>query len=477
MSSEDLVIDVRGLSKRYEIYAIPRDRLKQFVLPPLHGIAARAFSALGGSGERPAPRYFREFWALREVSFQMRRGETLGVIGRNGSGKSTLLHLICGTLTPTSGEVRVKGRISALLELGSGFNPEYSGRDNIFLSGQVVGMSRAEIESRYEAIVDFADIGDFIDQPVKTYSSGMVVRLAFATQTALDPDVLIVDEALAVGDMSFQIKCFSRMNQLRERGVTILFVTHSLGGMISFCDRGLYLRQGAQAALGPAADVARQYEQEILAEKMTPPPQPAAVASPAPLAGNGVADEARALSGAAMQFRPRFLEYAAAGSREGSKAAIIESFALLGEDGAPHEAVSPEEAVTGCFVIRFNTDFAGEVHLSIQVIDRYGSPVMVIRDSRFEEPVTAAAGSLWQGVMRFALPLQAGVYYCRLGVLLFQPGEKYRGGQFNFDKAQIADLIEHGAHFTVHPMPRHPIPAPVLQESALVFRYLGEEAP
>jgi homopolymeric O-antigen transport system ATP-binding protein len=372
--------------------------------------------------------------------------------------------------------VRVKGRISALLELGSGFNPEYSGRDNIFLSGQVVGMSRAEIESRYEAIVDFADIGDFIDQPVKTYSSGMVVRLAFATQTALDPDVLIVDEALAVGDMSFQIKCFSRMNQLRERGVTILFVTHSLGGMISFCDRGLYLRQGAQAALGPAADVARQYEQEILAEKMTPRITPVAAETQAQPAPDPPAQEARDLARVAMQFQPRFLEFTATGSREGSRAAAIESFVLLGADGAPRESVSPVEPLTGCFVVSFRADFTGEVHLSIQVLDRYGSPVCVIRDSYFEQAVHAAVGSTWQGTMSFALPLQAGVYYCRLAVMLFRSGEKYPGGQFNFDKAEIADLVEHGAHFTIHPMIRHPIPAPVLLEASLAFRRFEEDA-
>ena len=477
MSSDDFAIDARGLSKRYEIYAVPRDRLKQLVLPSLHGIAARAGAAFGANMHRPAPRYFHEFWALRDVTFQMRRGETLGVIGRNGSGKSTLLHLICGTLTATSGQVVVKGRISALLELGSGFNPEYSGRDNIFLSGQVVGLSRKEIESRYEYIVDFADIGDFIERPVKTYSSGMTVRLAFATQTALDPDVLIVDEALAVGDMSFQIKCFSRMNQLRERGVTILFVTHSLGSMVSFCDRGLYLRHGTQVALGAAPDIARQYEQDILAEKMTPRGAPVAAERHAHSAPDVPAEDARKLARVAMQFRPRFLEFTTTGSREGSGAAAIESFVLLGEDGAPRESVSPVEPVTGCFVVRFSADFTGEVHLSIQVIDRYGSPVSVIRDSYFEEAVHAAVGSTWQGTMRFALPLQAGVYYCRLAVMLFRSGEKYRGGHFNFDEAEIADLVEHGAHFTVHPMARHPIPAPVLQEASLAFRRLEEGAP
>ena len=468
MSSEAAAIEVKGLSKRYEIYAQPRDRLKQFILPRLHAVAAPS---------RPPPQYFREFWALRDVSFSMRRGETLGIIGQNGSGKSTLLHLICGTLAPTTGEVAVRGRISALLELGSGFNPEYSGRDNVFLSGQVTGLTRAEVEERYDSIAAFADIGEFIDRPVKTYSSGMVVRLAFATQTALDPDILIVDEALAVGDMSFQIKCFARMNQLRERGVTILFVSHGLGTVISFCDRALYLRQGVQVALGPASEVARRYEQDSLADKMVarqPPTSPAGGASELAPAS---APSASAFARSAIQFKPRFTEFASMGERKGSGAATVESFALLGDDALPRESLSPVESVTGCFVVRFNADFSGDLHLSIQVIDRTGSPVSVIRDSHFEQEVRAAAGSLWQGSMRFNLPLQAGVYYCRVGVLLFPLAEKYRGGQFNFDQAEIADLVDHGAHFEVYPLARHPIPAPVLQEAALTFVPFDEAAP
>ncbi len=200
MSSDDIAIRVTNLSKSYQIYETPRDRLKQFVLPRLQRIAGQA------------PRqYYREFRALNNVSFDVRKGETVGIIGRNGSGKSTLLQIICGTLTPTGGTVETRGRIAALLELGSGFNPDFTGRENVYLNASVLGLPQEEIETRFDDIAAFADIGDFIDQPVKTYSSGMIVRLAFAVAINVDPDILVIDEALSVGDELFQRKCFSRI--------------------------------------------------------------------------------------------------------------------------------------------------------------------------------------------------------------------------------------------------------------------------
>ena len=244
MSSDEIVIDVKNLSKRYEIYATPRDRLKQLVFPSLYRVFRRISSLLGHEGNQTPPQYFREFWALHNVSLQVKKGETLGIVGRNGSGKSTLLQLICNTLAPTSGDVTVNGRISALLELGSGFNPEYSGRENVFLNGQILGLSQKDIEARYDAIVEFADIGDFIDQPVKTYSSGMAVRLAFAVAINVDPEILVIDEALAVGDVGFQARCFAKINELRERGVTLLFVSHSAGAVTQLCSRAILLDSG-----------------------------------------------------------------------------------------------------------------------------------------------------------------------------------------------------------------------------------------
>lgn len=233
MSSDEISIHVDSLSKRYEIYSQPADRLKQMILPRVQRAARRTARA-----------YFHEFWALHDVSFDVRRGETVGIVGRNGSGKSTLLQLICGTLTPTLGTVSVRGRVAALLELGSGFNPEFTGRENAYLNATVLGLTREEIDARFEDIVAFADIGEFIEQPVKTYSSGMYIRLAFAVAINVTPDILIIDEALSVGDEAFQRKCFARIDEIRDAGATVLFVSHSATAVVQLCDRAVLLDGG-----------------------------------------------------------------------------------------------------------------------------------------------------------------------------------------------------------------------------------------
>ncbi|OYO30700.1 ABC transporter ATP-binding protein [Janthinobacterium sp. PC23-8] len=254
MSSDEIAIRVSNLSKRYEIYDTPRDRLKQFMLP-------RAQRLLG----RPTGQYFREFWALNDVSFEIRRGETVGVIGRNGSGKSTLLQMICGTLTPTSGSIETSGRIAALLELGSGFNPEFTGRENIYMNASVLGLSVEEIDARYDDIVAFADIGQFVEQPVKTYSSGMYLRLAFAVIAHVDADILVVDEALAVGDAVFTQKCMRFIRKFQERG-TLIFVSHDTASVQNLCRSGIWLKHGRVEQLGTAKAVSEAYLQYTLQE-------------------------------------------------------------------------------------------------------------------------------------------------------------------------------------------------------------------
>ena len=244
----DIAIRVQTLSKCYHIYDTPRDRLKQFVVPRLQRMA----------GQTPK-QYFREFWALKDVSFEIKKGETVGIIGRNGSGKSTLLQMICGTLTPTSGTVKTKGRIAALLELGSGFNREFTGRENIYINAALLGLSKEEVDQRFDEIAAFADIGEFIEQPVKTYSSGMVVRLAFAVSVCVEPDILIVDEALAVGDAAFQFTCLNRLRTLTSNGTTLLFVSHDMGMVKNFCHRTLYLYQGQKRALGASGELTELY--------------------------------------------------------------------------------------------------------------------------------------------------------------------------------------------------------------------------
>lgn len=252
----DIAIQVQNLSKRYQIYDSPRDRLKQFVVPRLQRFAGQA-----------PKQYFREFWALKDVSFEVKKGETVGIIGRNGSGKSTLLQMICGTLSPTSGNIQTKGRIAALLELGSGFNPEFSGRENVYMNAVVLGLSKEEIDERFDAIAAFADIGDFIEQPVKTYSSGMMVRLAFAVSVSVKPDILVVDEALAVGDMAFQQKCLQRLADLRELGTTILMVTHDIMLIRNYCTRSIYLERGQVKMIGDTETVGERYVHDMFSER------------------------------------------------------------------------------------------------------------------------------------------------------------------------------------------------------------------
>ncbi|UXJ53050.1 ABC transporter ATP-binding protein [Pseudomonas citronellolis] len=251
---ESLAIRVSGLSKCFHIYDRPQDRLKQSLLPKLQRLVGR-----------PTASYCRDFWALRDVSFELRKGETLGVIGRNGSGKSTLLQILCGTLSPTAGSVQVNGRVAALLELGAGFNPEFSGRENVFLNASFYGLSRQQIEQRFDSIAAFADIGDYIEQPVKTYSSGMFVRLAFGVIAHVDADILVIDEALSVGDAVFTQKCMRFIRRFQEHG-TLLFVSHDMNSVLNLCQQGLWLKHGQVNDLGPAKQVTQNYLKSTLQE-------------------------------------------------------------------------------------------------------------------------------------------------------------------------------------------------------------------
>jgi lipopolysaccharide transport system ATP-binding protein len=246
--SEDTLISIRGISKCYQKFEKPQDRLKQLL-----------------AGRRK--QYYTEFWALRDINIEIKRGETVGIIGRNGSGKSTLLQIIAGTLAPTTGDVIVRGRVSALLELGSGFNPEYTGRENVFMNGAILGLSYKEMEERFDEIASFADIGEFIDQPVKTYSSGMFVRLAFAVAVNVQPQILLVDEALAVGDLLFQKRCHLKIKEMREQGVTILYVGHDMETIRTLCNKAYLLSNGQVIASGDPAKVVLEYRKRVHEEE------------------------------------------------------------------------------------------------------------------------------------------------------------------------------------------------------------------
>ena len=267
MSSE-VAIRADGLGKCYQIYDKPQDRLKQTLF-------------------RGRKQFYREFWALRDVSLEVMKGDTVGIIGRNGSGKSTLLQLLAGTLTATAGDVQIDGRVAALLELGAGFNPDFTGRENVFMNGAILGIPRPEMERRFDDIARFADIGDFIDQPIKTYSSGMVLRLAFSVSINVDPEILIIDEALAVGDMAFQFKCLERLETLTKSGTTLLFVSHSMDMVKTFCNHVVYLRGGQIRGAGSPEDMAEMYLFDLRAEQQQARGTGSAVAWKEPLYSSG----------------------------------------------------------------------------------------------------------------------------------------------------------------------------------------------
>lgn len=397
MSSE-IAIRVANLGKCYQIYDNPRDRLKQFVMPRIR----RAVGKEQGS-------YFREFWALKDVSFEVKRGETVGIIGRNGSGKSTLLQMICGTLTPTSGSALVCGRVAALLELGSGFNPEFTGRENVFMNGALLGLSHEEISARFEAIVAFADIGDFIDQPVKTYSSGMVVRLAFAVQSQVDPDILVVDEALAVGDVRFQAKCFDRLRQLKEQGTSILLVTHSSEQIVTHCSRAVLLDQGNMLMCGEPRQVVNRYLDLLFGkERLKGTPE-------APRAAAALPEHRLTLSQDVFSSRRGYNPYE---YRWGDGAATITDYYLEAHGEPFPAAICAGEKVVLKVAIRFNTrvvcPILGVTIKTKEGVAVYGTNSELLDFHPFGELGVAATTVV--ATACFGCELASGDYFISIGV-------------------------------------------------------------
>jgi lipopolysaccharide transport system ATP-binding protein len=313
MSSE-LAIRATDLGKCYHIYKSPGDRLKQLLW-------------------RGRRQLYEEFWAVRDVSFEVRRGETVGIIGRNGSGKSTLLQMICGTLAPTQGRVDVDGRIAAMLELGAGFNPEFTGRENVHLNGQILGLTRRELDARFDSIAAFADIGAFLEQPVKTYSSGMVVRLAFAVMAHVDADILVIDEALAVGDALFTQKCMRFLRAFRERG-TLLFVSHDTGAVINLCHRALWLEQGRTRMAGESKAVCEAYLEQLFESLQGKPDAPAARLRAAPRrVGPPVDQRLRYLNASPLRNDLELQAFDPSAASFGKGGATVSDVTLLDDDG------------------------------------------------------------------------------------------------------------------------------------------------
>lgn len=423
MSSEqmpmtgEMAIAVNGLSKRYEIYSDPQDRLKQMVLPRLRRLV----------GAEPA-RYFREFWALRDVSFKVMRGEAVGIIGRNGSGKSTLLQMICGILTPTTGTVTSPGRVAALLELGAGFNPEFTGRENVFLSGLVYGIPEDVLKERYQDIVDFAEIGEHIDQPVKTYSSGMYVRLAFAVASFSDPEILVVDEALSVGDVYFQRKCFRRIDELREAGCTLLFVTHSTDTLLQLCDRGIVLDSGRMVFDGPTKPAVAEYLRRVFGARVsrdvgvvpTDPsakPHDAAVVHDLP-GGSATDDHQYLIDGGSREMFSTRAGYNRGEVRLGDGTATVLDFLIKGQRG-DSPIVHAREGFSLMLKYHFN-QAAERVIFGLQIRTReglvaYSANTFTVENQLYNFPADALV------ISNFSLKnaLLPGQYFVTVGVSQF----------------------------------------------------------
>lgn len=367
---------LKGIGKRYWKFDRASDRVKQMLLSPLLGRD-----------------YGREFWALRDVSFSVRKGECFGVVGRNGGGKSTLLQIAYGTLLPTLGAVGRRGRISALLELGSGFSPIFTGRENVMLQGAILGIPRAEMERRLPEIAAFADIGDFLDQPVKTYSSGMFVRLAFSVAVNVDPEVLIVDEALAVGDIAFQAKCFRKMEEFRAKGVTILFVSHDLGTVVQLCDRAVLLERGQVRALGPAKEVVDEFRR-VSAEAVSEQAATGTVAlTPAPTGSLR----------SRFRLNPGMHEY-------GDRHATIEDFGLLDAAGNAVESLTGGEELKLVIEVLVHRDLACPI-LAFNLRDLRGVEIFTTNTWYLgQDPGFCAAGTRLRAEFRTRFPLGGGTY-------------------------------------------------------------------
>ena len=384
----DVAISVNNVSKIYKLYDKPTDRLKE---------------ALGFTKEKK----HKDHYALNNVSFDVKRGETVGIIGTNGSGKSTILKIITGVLNPTEGEVVINGRISALLELGAGFNMEYTGIENVYLNGTMIGFSKEEIDAKLESILEFADIGDFVYQPVKTYSSGMFVRLAFAVAINIEPEILIVDEALSVGDVFFQAKCYKKFEEFKEQGKTVLFVSHDLGSVAKYCDRVVLLNKGLKKAEGIPKDMVDLYKKVMV--NQDPDDQEAAVV---------VAETTQEgkLWKENFQINPNVDEY-------GSYQAEIIDFGIFDENGTITNALIKGTSFTIKSKVRFNETIQNPIFTytfkTLRGVDITGTNTMYEK----ADIGKASAGEVYVASFTQDMNLQGGEYLLSISCTGFVGGE------------------------------------------------------
>jgi ABC-type polysaccharide/polyol phosphate transport system ATPase subunit len=388
----DVAIRARGLSKIFKIYRHPGDVLLELLTRRTR---------------------HEEKAALTDVSFELRRGEVVGILGRNGAGKSTLLKLIAGTLERTSGNLDINGRITAILELGTGFHPDYTGRENVHMGGLCLGMSRDEVARKFDSIVDFSELADVIDQPFRTYSTGMQARLTFSTAIAVDPDILIVDEALSVGDAKFQMKCFGRISELRQQRKTILLVSHDLNTVTSFCDHAIVLEHGRVHAMGGVREMASVYQQLLWSTNppAAAPLPPAPVVAPAATATGG--DE-RAETDVAHALPPGGAD-ARVSNRYGDGSMHVESYELIDDAGRPIRALRSGQSCTLTFRMRAERDL-DDVSTGFAIKDRRGTVLFGVTNiSQNQAPARLRAGETMTLRIALRMWLAAGDYFINLG--------------------------------------------------------------
>jgi ABC-type polysaccharide/polyol phosphate transport system ATPase subunit len=406
--NEDITVSVRDLRKKFRLFSTPMERLKE------------SFHPL-------RKRYHKEFWALNGISFDIPKGEVLGILGRNGSGKSTLLQIIASVLQPTSGTVTVNGRVSALLELGAGFNPEFTGRQNVLLNGAIMGVPIHEMLERIPAIIDFADIGEFFDQPMKIYSSGMFVRVAFAAATSVDPDILIVDEALAVGDAKFQYRCFQKIKEFKERGTTIVLVTHDTELVIRHCENAILLNEGYLIAHGAPETVVRQYIDLMEERDLKQPAGSTKISSAAEL---GAASGQRSVIGGRVEEiinaflvdRPnadqcaRRTTYNPTEHAQKDPRAEIVDYLIVSADGVDPTRIMSGETIDIYFKVRFHADIECPC-FGIALNSKDGVQIYALNSAwTLCEPIPARAGDLRVVRFRMVLRLNSGDVFIDLGV-------------------------------------------------------------
>lgn len=383
----EYAIQVKNVSKMYKLYEKPSDRLKE---------------SLGLTKQKR----YKEHFALKNIDFEVKKGETVGIIGTNGSGKSTILKIITGVLNATEGDVEVNGRISALLELGAGFNMEYTGIENVYLNGTMLGFSEKEIDERLDAILEFADIGDFVNQPVKSYSSGMFVRLAFAVAINIDPDILIVDEALSVGDVFFQAKCYRKFEEFKNQGKTILFVSHDLGSISKYCDRAILINKGVKLQEGTPKDMINMYK-KLLVGQLPLEDEEEDI--------NSIEIEEKKPE-EVIQSNPELLEY-------GNKAAEIVSYTIEDENGITTDTIEKGTEFTIRVKLKFHQKVPDPICAfsikNVQGIEITGTNTMIEKS----DIGTKEAGDEVEVAFRQNMSLQGAEYLLSLGCTGFENGE------------------------------------------------------